>query len=280
MHHLLAYVVNQASGKLLWANTLALVALKVLVPLSDFGHATISNQLSIFSNDTIIQLTNEARAESSLPALVSNAALTAAAEAKLDDMAAQGYFSHESPDGRQPWDFISYQGYAYRAAGENLARGFTDEISLVTAWLESPSHRDNVLNGAYHDIGVASRYITTDGRPGIVVVELFGSLRSSGAAAIVPPTANAQRISTDGGVAPVQTPISATATLGSATSRVSSTLSSWLALWLTALLALLTVAVLTMGPRRRLLWAWAGNAALLALVALVPTLSFTSGVIF
>jgi hypothetical protein len=94
---------------------------------------------------------------------------------KASDMAEKGYWAHISPSGTQPWYFITQNNYAYRYAGENLARDFSNPESIVKAWLASPSHRDNLLNSKYQDIGVAVVDGTLGGRQTTLVVQLFGT---------------------------------------------------------------------------------------------------------
>lgn len=64
-------------------------------------------------------------------------------------MFTQNYWAHVAPDGTQPWSFISAVGYAYQSAGENLGRDFYTEESLVQAWLDSPTHKANLLNANF-----------------------------------------------------------------------------------------------------------------------------------
>src|SRR5436190_16321415 len=62
---------------------------------------------------------NSARLNSNEPVLSLNPQLSAAAQAKANDMASRDYWSHVTPDGAQPWVFISAKGYRYQKAGEN-----------------------------------------------------------------------------------------------------------------------------------------------------------------
>lgn len=101
--------------------------------------------------------------------------LEAAAQKKAEDMIAKGYFAHQSPDGRQPWDWIKAEGYKYVYAGENLAINFSDSIDVYQAWMNSPGHRANILNPNYTEIGVATKKTYIGGRESIVVVQMFGS---------------------------------------------------------------------------------------------------------
>lgn len=97
--------------------------------------------------------TNAKRVDHQESLLKLNSRLTAAAQAKADDMAKRNYWAHNAPDGKTPWSFITKSGYAYQRAGENLAYGFPDAASTITGWMNSSEHRANILNGAYSEVG-------------------------------------------------------------------------------------------------------------------------------
>ncbi len=124
----------------------------------------------------VITITNEQRNEnSSLPALKENSLLDKAAQAKLKDMFAKQYFEHISPSGLGPSDLAKNVGYGYIMIGENLALGnFKDDRALVTAWMNSPGHRENILNSKYLDIGVAVGQGTYEGQKTWLAVQEFG----------------------------------------------------------------------------------------------------------
>lgn len=128
-----------------------------------------------FSASSIIQITNEKRAEYGLGALAVNDQLSAAAAKKAEDMIANDYWAHNSPSGRTPWTFVTASGYRYIFAGENLARDFSDASSVVRAWMNSPTHRANLLDRNFAEIGVAVASGKLDGREGTLVVQMFGS---------------------------------------------------------------------------------------------------------
>ncbi|MGH7234352.1 MAG: CAP domain-containing protein [Candidatus Saccharimonadales bacterium] len=113
-----------------------------------------ANAFGITSGE-IIALTNQERAAASLPALNINADLMVSSAAKAQDMINRDYWAHYAPDGTSPWDFISQSGYNYTRAGENLAMGYTSDQDVMTAWMNSPEHRANILDPYYKDIGVA-----------------------------------------------------------------------------------------------------------------------------
>ncbi len=124
----------------------------------------------------LLRVTNAERYTNHESALTLNSALSAAAQAKANDMVIRNYWSHNTPDGRTPWTFIAKAGYDYQAAGENLAYGFRSADSAVTGWMNSPEHRANILNNNYQDVGFgvanADNY---DGQgPVTVMVAMYG----------------------------------------------------------------------------------------------------------
>jgi hypothetical protein len=130
---------------------------------------------SAITTENIISLTNESRSEFSLSALTENSLLDKAAQTKADDMLAKGYFSHNTPDGKTPWDFIVAAGYDYVMAGENLAINFTEAESVETAWMNSPGHKANILNKDYQEIGIGISQGAYQGHDAIFVVQMFGT---------------------------------------------------------------------------------------------------------
>ncbi len=123
----------------------------------------------------VVQLTNEVRAEEGFPPLTVNPTLEAAAKLKAEDMAKYGYFAHTSPRGVTPWYWFREAGYTFMHAGENLAVHFTESADVQEAWLNSPTHRANILNGKFTEIGIATTQGTYQGYPTTFVVELFGT---------------------------------------------------------------------------------------------------------
>ena len=98
--------------------------------------------------------------------------LNRTAQEKSDDMVEQKYFSHENKTGEMIWGLIEANGYRFKYAGENLARNYDDSDSVVKAWMDSESHRKNILFKNFTDLGIGigirpqsnnkeSLYITT-----------------------------------------------------------------------------------------------------------------------
>ncbi len=128
------------------------------------------------SSQQLLADSNEGRLANHQPSLQISPQLTAAAQSKAKDMAGRNYWSHVTPDGKQPWSFIDASGYQYRAAGENLAYGFGTSGQVLTAWLHSPEHRANVLNSNFQDVGFAMANVANyrGNGPETIVVALYG----------------------------------------------------------------------------------------------------------
>jgi len=101
----------------------------------------------------LLQETNNQRVQQGVGALALNNQLSQAAQTKATDMATRDYWAHVTPDGKQPWQFMSDAGYAYVLAGENLAYGFDTSAATIAGWMNSPSHRENLLRDGYKDVG-------------------------------------------------------------------------------------------------------------------------------
>lgn len=127
------------------------------------------------SPESIIELTNAERQKLGLSPLAENKLLSEAARQKAADMFVFNYWAHVSPSGRTPWAFFTDVGYKYQFAGENLARDFRDPQSVFQAWMDSPSHRENVVNSKYQEIGVAVVDGTLQGAETTLVIQLFGT---------------------------------------------------------------------------------------------------------
>lgn len=105
------------------------------------------------SHEGLLSATNSQRSANAVGTLSLNAKLNSAAQAKANDMVSRNYWSHQTPDGAQPWVFITNAGYQYSSAGENLAYGFSNSSGTVTGWMNSPSHKANLLSSKYTEVG-------------------------------------------------------------------------------------------------------------------------------
>jgi uncharacterized protein YkwD len=129
----------------------------------------------IFTLQQLHSVINRERVKRDLSTLAVNDSLNNAAQKKAEDMATKSYFSHISPiDGKQWKSFIQESGYEYKEAGENLANGYDNVEEMTTAWLDSPSHRENLLNPSVDETGFGIKYGLLDGYPTVFVVQMFG----------------------------------------------------------------------------------------------------------
>lgn len=135
---------------------------------------THTNILADVIANILVNETNGDRAFAGLPPLTENPLLTSAAQNKAYDMAEKGYFAHVAPDGTTPWFWLDQMHYKFSAAGENLAVNFFDSTDVETAWMNSPKHRDNILNPEYTEMGIGIAHAEIDGRDTVFVVEFFG----------------------------------------------------------------------------------------------------------
>lgn len=112
--------------------------------------------------DKLASLVNENRTTRQLNPLNRNSLLDKSAQAKCDDMVKKDYWSHNDPDGITPWQFFNDAGVEYRYAAENLAYGFNDAKSVDEGWINSESHKANILDGKLTNVGYAQcRYSST-----------------------------------------------------------------------------------------------------------------------
>lgn len=122
----------------------------------------------------LADLTNQDRTLAGVPKLVWNNSLEKAAKLKAEDMIKNGYFAHTSPSGITPWFWLKEIKYNFIYAGENLALDFTESIKVENAWLNSPKHKENVLNSRFTEIGIFALDGFFEGRNTTFVVEFFG----------------------------------------------------------------------------------------------------------
>ena len=165
-----------------WEALLIYVLLFVLLQVSfsiigNIAPGVLGTSSSI-QKQKIIELTNIERAKSGLSPVTENQTLSRAAEAKAANMFEENYWAHFAPSGKSPWDFMTRAGYRFAFAGENLAKNFSNSDDVVVAWMNSPSHRENIVNGKYQDIGIAVEDGILSGQQTTLVVQMFGTTNS------------------------------------------------------------------------------------------------------
>lgn len=121
----------------------------VLPPPSDFGQQ-------------VLDLTNEFRSQNGLPPLTLNTQLNAAAQEQSQNMAQEDFFDHIGLDGSTPATRAQDQGYTFSFIGENIGAGYQTPGEVVQGWIDSPGHRENLLNPNYAEIGIGYFYLEND----------------------------------------------------------------------------------------------------------------------
>lgn len=106
----------------------------------------------------ILKLINKVRADHGLSQLQVVQSLTDIARTRCNDMVSRGYFSHYSPEGTTFFNIMRNAGIGWSNAGENLGNatpaGYGSPSAFINAWMNSASHRDNMLRGHYRLIGI------------------------------------------------------------------------------------------------------------------------------
>ena len=155
---------------------IVLVGLFFGTPKENRQHGVLA-YASEMSSQQLLNATNAQRSSNDKKALTINPKLTSAAQAKAKDMATRNYWSHTTPDGKAPWSFVESSGYSYQKAGENLAYGFATSNDTVTGWMNSQTHRDNLLDASFSEVGfgfVDAESYNNSGRETIVVA-MYGA---------------------------------------------------------------------------------------------------------
>jgi uncharacterized protein YkwD len=141
----------------------------VYVPTSNVGSSINTNE--------VYNLTNVERKniDQNLVNLKYNNTLAKIAAVRIQDMFALQYFEHNSPTGDNASKEAAKNGYEYITIGENIALGnFDGAQGLVTAWMNSPGHRANILNKNYTEIGVAAASGMYKGQTVWIAAQIFG----------------------------------------------------------------------------------------------------------
>lgn len=146
----------------------ALIAIAIIFPSASLYSFEISET-------SVLKLTNQARTAAGLSDVSINPLLRSAAQAKADDMLIRQYFSHEGPEGESPWAWLKRTGYRYKFAGENLAIHYSTAEALDQGWLASPSHRANILDKRFQEVGIGVARGKIEGYESMVVVQLFAT---------------------------------------------------------------------------------------------------------
>lgn len=172
--------------------------LSLLVFFFGILHVVVIENTSLLSAvipKALVELANNNRIQNNVSHLSTNAVLEAAAQLKANDMAAKSYFAHVSPEGLTPWHWFKQAGYDFQYAGENLAVNFSDSYDVDRAWMNSPTHKANILNGKFTEIGIATAKGYYNGQETIFVVQMFGKPLRSNFATIANTVVGTQTVS-------------------------------------------------------------------------------------
>ena len=119
--------------------------------------------------EQMLELVNEERTSRGLKPLAADPELTEVARRHSADMFARGYFSHYTPEGKDPFERMTESHVRFRTAGENLAMAPTLAIAH-TGLMNSPGHRANILNPQFGRVGIG---VMDGGRRGLMISQEF-----------------------------------------------------------------------------------------------------------
>ncbi|MCK5416383.1 CAP domain-containing protein [Candidatus Parcubacteria bacterium] len=155
-----------------------LVVIKITVAGYLFFICPNQAKMSELITKNILELINVDRKNNGISELTNNSVLNGAALDKAKDMIEKDYFAHKSPDGRMSWNFINRVEYPYLFVGENLAMNFTSAQTAHGALMLSETHKKNILNAKYSDIGLAILTGVINEKKTNILVQIFGNANS------------------------------------------------------------------------------------------------------
>lgn len=144
-----------------------------LIPI--LSHINMKGGMATVLPAVLADLTNEERSADNLQELSINEVLNQAAELKAEDMVSKGYFAHTSPEGLTPWYWLEKVGYKYQYAGENLAINFSDSKDVTEAWMNSPTHRANIIKDKYTEVGTGVAKGIYEGKETIFIAQVYAN---------------------------------------------------------------------------------------------------------
>lgn len=140
----------------------------IFLAVTAFGNPQVDQISQVPAQiDPIVIMVNDERKAKGLNPVTENKVLDSSAQKKACDMKEKNYWSHTDPSGN-PFNFwIKNEGYKYTYAGENLAKDIQTDEAVMQAWMNSESHKKNILSDKFNEIGI--------GRCGNYTVQHFGN---------------------------------------------------------------------------------------------------------
>jgi len=181
LNHLIPTKDNNHRAKLLSNKVLAVIAIGLLsFNLLTPVNLTAQADTDKITKSSLLEKHNEFRKEHNLGELKVNTLLNLSAQNKANEMMRNDCWSHYCPDNRSPWEFFNDAGYDYSFAGENLAEGFYTIEKIMTAWINSETHRENMMRDKYTEIGFGiAEGPYQNNEDNVIVVAHFGTLKSN-----------------------------------------------------------------------------------------------------
>jgi uncharacterized protein YkwD len=181
---------------------LSVVGIRVLRPVLVVGFAVLALALPVGASTAqgrvataqtaldggVLQQLNAIRTLHGLVPLKEDTALDASAAQHSTEMAAKGYFEHESADGTAFWKRIQHwygsTGFGFWSVGENLlwSSPDVDSVGAMRMWMNSPEHKANILDPRWRQVGISSVHVdaapgTYEGLPVTIITTDFGVRR-------------------------------------------------------------------------------------------------------
>jgi uncharacterized protein YkwD len=128
------------------------------------GTNPTGNPSSTVNKTTLLQLVNNVRQTgctcgstvmAPVAAITWNDQLTTAAFNHSNEMNSNNYLSHTGLNGSTAGERIAAAGYAWKAYGENIAKGYSNEQTVMDGWLKSEGHCKNIMSPSFREMGVA-----------------------------------------------------------------------------------------------------------------------------
>ncbi len=151
------------------------LALTISISTVQRDNGSILGYATDISPTKLFELTNRERESAHLSTLAYNNDLAEAAREKALNMFKNNYWAHYGPNEETPWQFVLEAGYQYEYAGENLAKNFLFSDGVMRAWMDSETHRENILRDEYTEVGFAVVNGLLEGEETTLVVQMFGA---------------------------------------------------------------------------------------------------------